>query len=522
MGYELPENIITDLRRHEGLINDLKKLDYIDLQQLLMEKPGESEPYFIRQLWLALLHIAAWAHANGKVIGDLKPSSLWFRKDPEIKFYYFDTDKDLFESGPVSQTNISMWSAPEVSMKEGQLSPASDIFHLAAVILSLFVGVDAFANDTGLFFVLDRIRNLCPNLPEDLTFFLFRHLQRDPERRPRDAEAEIELFKGITEQIALPPNLLMQGLVWARTDAGAAKRRQAAKDYTYSNDAVLNQDSYVLRKLYNNVHLLGVFDGVSTCTLGSGGQAASIAQGVFEEQLFDAAEFEKAKTSDDKFQFLRKWLNETLKEANRNIATQTQELFLQAKEQKKSADSTHTMTTTATVAIVMGNRFVLGWAGDSPALHLNRRFGAIPLTYAHDATYSFLKAGNLISSAFHLSRESGVTKFLGGVNLPEGDEKLIDAVEVITIESDFVEGLLFEDSVLMIASDGIMDQRSEPFLSLLSNITTSIDSSDNAGGESWPEMLFEKIWVGANHVNQQDNITLLIHFPYTRTSGSED
>jgi serine/threonine protein phosphatase PrpC len=478
------------------------------VEDLSREYSGRIPAEAARRLWLALLHIAAAAHAEGRIIGEIPTSAIWMQIAPEGRVCCLKSVEEFSPPPPPEKSADYEKLGPPVT-PEAQ-GPSSDLFNIATFIFGLLVGRERLGNDTEMFRALSRIRFLREDLPEELILLLFRHLEEDPQQRPLDAADEIELFSPIEDELLPTTFNSIKPFTMIDSNAGAVKRRAAARGPLYPNQPEINQDAYLKRYLGDNLFLIGVFDGVSTCTLGNGGQAAEIAREIFEEQGFDSAALAQIESDAKRLAFVKNWLAKTLAEANIKIAVETRSLYSQNREDEQAVDTTHPMLTTATVAIVLGNRFVLGWLGDSPAFLLDKHSCA-PLNYPHDTITEMLSLGRTITETFATEPESGITKYLGGVVLSEDVDELEDEITVEVHVPSFIEGTLTGGTILMIASDGILDQTSKvPFVTLLKRFFAEAAAASRGDAEQQVEELFELLWTGANHKTQRDNITLIL------------
>lgn len=508
--FSIPEWIST-ISVHENVQN-LEEIfgaaQLSSVEGLSKKCSGKVPAEVARRLWLALLHIAAAAHAEDRIIGEIPTSAIWMETAPEGRICCLKSIEEFLPPAPPEKRSDYEKLGPAVT-PEAQ-SPASDLFNIATFIFRILVGRERFSNDTEMFRTLSRIRLLREDLPEELLLLLFRHLEEDPQLRPLEATEEIELFANLENDFVNTAHNTIKGFTWVDSDAGAVKRRIAAKESSYPNQPEINQDAFVERKLGDNLILIGVFDGVSTCTIGNGGQAAEIARNVFEDQAFENDAFNQLANDSERLGFIRQWLENAFHEANVRIAVETKRLYVDAIADEQSVDKGHPMLTTASVAIVAGNRFVLGWLGDSPSFLLNKQSCA-PLNFPHDPITEMLSNGRSITDTFSIESSSVITKFLGGVVLDEDPDELEDEITVEAHVPSFVDGTLTGGTVLMIASDGILDQNSEhPFLSLLKRYFAEAASASKGDAEQQVEELFNRLWNGANHRSQRDNITLLL------------
>lgn len=105
--------------------------------------------------------------------------------------------------------------------------------------------------------------------------------------------------------------------------------------------------------------------------------------------------------------------------------------------------------TTAVVCVALGGRLYYGWVGDSRAYLVNSSHGAIQqLTKDHAATNRLLEAGEIDDEVYARVHEdtTAITRALGGSAY--GDPE---------VEVDFDSVRLFEDDVLLVTSDGLVD-----------------------------------------------------------------
>lgn len=508
--FSIPEWIST-ISVHENVQNleeTFRAAQLTSVEDLSKKYSGKFPAEVARRLWLALLHIAAAVHAQDKIIGEIPVAAIWMQSASDGRVFCLKPIEEFLPPPPPEERSGYEKLGPAVT-PEAQ-SPSSDLFNIATFIFRLLVGGERFSNDTEMFRALSRIRFLREDLPEELILLLFRHLEEDSQQRPRDATEEIELFTTIEDELLNTAYDAIRQFILINSDAGAVKRRAAAREPSYPTQPEINQDAYLKRKLGDNLFLIGVFDGVSTCTLGNGGQAAEIAREVFEEQPFDSGALAQIGSDAERLSFIKDWLQKTFEEANIKIAIETKELYSHTKEDQQSVDTSHPMLTTATVAVVLGNRFVLGWLGDSPAFLLNK-YSCAPLNYPHDTITEMLSNGRTITETFSTESNSVITKYLGGVVL---SEDLDESAEEITVEAhvpSFIDGTLTGGTILMIASDGILDQTSKlPFVTLLKRFFVEAATASRGDAEQQVEELFELLWSGANHRTQRDNITLIL------------
>jgi len=147
------------------------------------------------QICAALDH----AHEHGIIHRDLKPSNLLVSKDGQVKLADFGIARDndataLTAAGRTVGTFAYM--APEQIRGEPPVTQRTDLYALGCVLYELLTGTPPFAAETAgelLFQHMERkpvrVSTLALDCPVWLDTLLGQLLEKDPERRPRDATA---------------------------------------------------------------------------------------------------------------------------------------------------------------------------------------------------------------------------------------------------------------------------------------------------------------------------------------------
>lgn len=194
---------------HDFVVTDtLAMLVMERLDQTLTERFGNRGIGGDEACAIALAACAALqaAHDRGVLHRDVKPDNLLFSADGQLKLADFglaklrDADSRLTQEGVILGTPAYM--APEQALGD-QLSPATDVYSLAAVLYEMLSGAVPFEHATGerdevaslamlLRHVNERPRPLiavAPHVPEAVAATVERALQRNPSDRYPSAEA---------------------------------------------------------------------------------------------------------------------------------------------------------------------------------------------------------------------------------------------------------------------------------------------------------------------------------------------
>ncbi|TML98022.1 MAG: hypothetical protein E6G10_23735 [Actinobacteria bacterium] len=152
---------------------------------------------------LAALQGLEHAHRKGVLHRDVKPENLLFGADDVVKVGDFGIAKVVGAQGArLAATTAAIgtptYMAPEqVSRSAGPLGPATDVWAAGAVLYEMLAGEPPFALDGDIGeILLERVaadprplRDLAPDVPEELAAVVMRALARDPARRYSSAAA---------------------------------------------------------------------------------------------------------------------------------------------------------------------------------------------------------------------------------------------------------------------------------------------------------------------------------------------
>lgn len=133
----------------------------------------------------------ACAHERGIVHRDLKPANILVTREGEAKVgdfglaHLMDSTTQLTKTG--SSLGTPLYMAPEqVEGRSKEVSPASDVYALGAILFEAVVGAPPFTGATAaeiygkIVRVLPRVK---PGMPRDLETILLKCLEKDPRRR---------------------------------------------------------------------------------------------------------------------------------------------------------------------------------------------------------------------------------------------------------------------------------------------------------------------------------------------------
>jgi serine/threonine-protein kinase len=186
-----------------------------DLETLVREfgpLPAERVVFLLRQA----AHSLADAHARGMVHRDIKPANIYvcrmgleydFVKVLDfglVKVRHRDHETETMLTIDHTTTGTPAYMAPEIIMGESDVDRRADVYALGCVAYYLLTGSLVFDADTPMKMLLRHVhdtpappsaRTELP-IPHELDDLVLRCLEKDPDKRPQNAEALFHLCAG--------------------------------------------------------------------------------------------------------------------------------------------------------------------------------------------------------------------------------------------------------------------------------------------------------------------------------------
>jgi hypothetical protein len=183
-----------------------------DLESLVREfgpVPADRTIHLLRQV----CHSLADAHARGLVHRDIKPANIYvcrmgleydFVKVLDfglVKFHEKSLQQETMLTADNTRTGTPAFMAPEVILGQSDVDRRADVYALGCVAYYLLTGQFVFDGDTPMKMFMQHVQTppIPPSqrtdlrIPRELDDLVMACLEKNPDRRPQDAERLFEL-----------------------------------------------------------------------------------------------------------------------------------------------------------------------------------------------------------------------------------------------------------------------------------------------------------------------------------------
>ena len=151
----------------------------------------------------------AAAHAAGVIHRDIKPSNILITPDGHARLVDFGIARSV--DGTRLTAGTSMLGTPGYMAPEGQRDERSDLYSVGCVLFEMLAGREPFPGDTPYYVIISHQREqpqvaaIPESVPRRIVAWL---MQKDPRRRPRNAQALLGVLNGSSK---LPASFVITG-----------------------------------------------------------------------------------------------------------------------------------------------------------------------------------------------------------------------------------------------------------------------------------------------------------------------
>jgi serine/threonine-protein kinase len=185
--------------------------------------PWEEAVRYGQQICSALEH----AHERAIIHRDLKPANLLIGKEGKLKLADFGIARDIDASGLTATgrtVGTFAYMAPEQIRGEPPVTHKTDLYALGCVLFELLTGKPPFSAESSaeiMFQHLEkpppRVSSIALDCPIWLDALIGSLLEKEPEKRPRDATAVHQALVEIEQKVAVKAGMSLHAIAGGAT-----------------------------------------------------------------------------------------------------------------------------------------------------------------------------------------------------------------------------------------------------------------------------------------------------------------
>ncbi len=207
-------------------------MEYVPGQTLreVLTEEGPLSPRAALDVLEPLLLALAAAHDKGLIHRDVKPENVIISEHGTVKVADFGLARAVSSQTVTSSTGMLLGTVAYLSpeqVERGIADARSDVYAAGLVLFEMLTGTKAFTGDTAIHVAWQHVHEGVPapssrveGLPPVLDELVATATSRDPDERPADARAFLELLRRTRE--SLPPEVLDARPLGAAAVAAAA------------------------------------------------------------------------------------------------------------------------------------------------------------------------------------------------------------------------------------------------------------------------------------------------------------
>ncbi len=175
----------------------------------VIRQEAPLDPIRAIDLTVQILKAARFAHRRGIVHRDLKPHNVLIDEEDRVKV----TDFGIARAGAsdMTETGSIMGTAQYLSPEQAQghaVSDVSDLYSIGVILFELVTGHVPFDADSAVSIALKHVSEpppppsaFDPSVPPELETIVLWAMEKDPARRPQDADAFIAALEEVREHV---------------------------------------------------------------------------------------------------------------------------------------------------------------------------------------------------------------------------------------------------------------------------------------------------------------------------------
>lgn len=217
--------------RYATLFIIMEKLTGQDVEQIL-DARQRMEPAEVRSILRDVASALHYAHQNGIVHRDVKPSNIFITSEGVTKIMDFgiaavEGIEQTMEQDSGMYLGTPVYSAPEHALGK-PVDGRSDIYALGIVAFEMLLGNPPFDADNSTQLLLHHVRTPMPNpreldpsLPRDLEHFILKACAKDPNDRWQSCQEVVDFFDSIEDRRTAPHRVQVRTVTFVYSPAAA-------------------------------------------------------------------------------------------------------------------------------------------------------------------------------------------------------------------------------------------------------------------------------------------------------------
>ena len=165
----------------------------------VMQSEGPLTPRAALDIIDPVLQALGAAHSAGLIHRDVKPENVILRDDGTVKVADFGLARAIASSTSTAQTGVLLGTVAYLSpeqVERGVADARSDVYAAGLLLFEMLAGSKAFIGDSAIHVAYQHVHSEVPKpssrvetVPAELDRLVARASARDPDNRPRDANA---------------------------------------------------------------------------------------------------------------------------------------------------------------------------------------------------------------------------------------------------------------------------------------------------------------------------------------------